>query len=345
MPFTIARRPSNCSLDHAITSVREHCLEFQMSEIELGLLIGQGSTANVYRARCRGIECAAKILKNKGEENSQEYKDMVVELFMLSRVGKHPNLVQFYGACVSDMRCPILVLELMEGQDLENFLAQKSPGFNLGKPTVYNWSLDILSALDFLHNQNPIIMHRDVKPANMLLSPCKTVLKLSDFGLAKAMARDERMLAAHKGNTGTPRYMAPEILTGGETALYTEKADIYSASLVIWYLLTGKRPEIDVRQDPRGRPLTVIARWRWRKVSNLLELMWSHQVRRHPSRRHHHQRCYLLRAAPHAPHAPYVLRVAGGSGWFESSSFPCILHYNGAGAGHELGFYANEYEA
>ena len=294
MPLTTARRPSNCSLDHAISSVREKCFEIQPSEIKIGPLIGEGSTANVYLSKFRGTDCAAKILR-KDEENSQGYQDLVAELFMLSRVGRHPNLVQFYGACIADNHCPVIVLELMEGRDLETFLAQKPQGFNLGRPTVYNWSLDVLSALDFLHNQNPIIMHRDVKPANILLSPCKTVAKLTDFGLAKAMDREERLLAMHKGNTGTPRYMAPEILTGGETAIYTEKADIYSASLVLWYLLSGRRPEIDVRRDPRGRPLTVIARWRWRKLSILLELMWSHQHELRPSAQECIQRLVALK--------------------------------------------------
>ena len=153
------------------------------------------------------------------------------------------------------------------------------------------WSLDILRALEHLHGLDPVVMHRDLKPANVLVTRDRRTLKLADFGLAKSFPRGHEPRGApgpprggeaspdHTCSVGTPRYAAPEVLgagAGSQHAAYTEKADVYSAALVIWYLLTGWRPACDVRKCPRGRPDAGAARRRWRAMGALLERMWDH---------------------------------------------------------------------
>jgi serine/threonine protein kinase len=125
-------------------------------------------------------------------------------------------------------------------------------------------------------------MHRDLKPANILLTADHQTLKLTDFGLAKRFPRDDaaagqgspsRLVRTHTYKVGTPRYTAPEVLEGltsGQhtslAAVYTEKADVYSAALIIWYLLTGQCPIARVQMLPRARP----------ELAGLLARMWAH---------------------------------------------------------------------
>ncbi|EKX42117.1 hypothetical protein GUITHDRAFT_50586, partial [Guillardia theta CCMP2712] len=126
--------------------------------------------------------------------------------------------------------------EYVNGPTLEYFL-QFRGGDPLPRRSIFGWSLDLLRALDFLHGRNPMIIHRDVKPANLILSKDLNIMKLMDFGMSKACSCLNDLISF----TGTPLYMAPEVMltTVGH---YTEKADIYSASFVMWYIAVGKRP-------------------------------------------------------------------------------------------------------
>mmetsp|Transcript_23475 Transcript_23475/g.63365 ORF Transcript_23475/g.63365 Transcript_23475/m.63365 type:complete len:309 (+) Transcript_23475:151-1077(+) len=266
----------------AFANVRAGSFEVKPEEIQYFDKIGEGAMAEIYRARMRNLDCAAKKLKHTAGVQSQAYKDLVMELDVLTTVGKHQNLVEFYGACVEDPTNPVILEEFVEGPNLEHYLEKRGPGFNLGRTTVYSWSLDIVRALDHLHNRNPIIMHRDLKPANMMLTKDLNTLKLADFGMSKKLYHEQRMQMAHKGHTGTLRYMAPEVVAQ-KTSNYTEKADIYSASLVIWYLLSGRKPDIDIRQNSLLRPDLTIAKSRWPQLSELIQDMWSHQPEKRPS--------------------------------------------------------------
>jgi serine/threonine protein kinase len=129
-------------------------------EIQYQSVIGEGAMAVVYKAKLRDKKCAAKKLKCASDGNSQEYNDLVVELGILATVGDHPNLVHFYGACIEDIKCPIILEELMEGGSLQGFLSSLPPRFTLKRANIYGWALDIFRGLDHLHNREPIIMHR-----------------------------------------------------------------------------------------------------------------------------------------------------------------------------------------
>ncbi len=80
----------------------------------------------------------------------------------------------------------VLLVELMDGASLADHLAHRRPGFNLGCAAARRWALDLMRALAHLHDRDPILMHRDVKPENLLLTAGRpAALKLTDFGLAK----------------------------------------------------------------------------------------------------------------------------------------------------------------
>jgi serine/threonine protein kinase len=284
----------------------------ESSDLELGSVIGQGSTSRAHKATWKGKSCVAKVQKKVEERGPSSHPAVLIEFETLSTVGAHPNIVEFLGVCLSNQGDPILVLELVEGRDLERHLSQLKHGFDLGRQTVCRWSLDILSAVEFLHERDPFVIHGDIKPANLLLTACRTSLKLTDFGLAKTVDRSRRLICAHRANEGSPRYRAPETLAAGATANFTEKADIYSAALVIWYLLAGRRPDCDARDDPRRRPPALVGRWRWRALTELLERMWAAAAEDRPSA----VECAAFLRAAAAPQPPQR-RVGcyGGLGW------------------------------
>jgi serine/threonine protein kinase len=178
---------------------------------------------------------------------------------------------------------------------------------------VGRWIADILAALRHLHDRDPVIMHRDLKPANILLPRApRAPLRLADFGLAKSFARGgagrngtvAMLQRMHTSKVGTPRYWAPEVLAclpssttssgffGGASdsssseapaAVYNERCDIYSAGLVLWFLLTGHRPTANVMLDPRARPDPSPAYRRWPEAAALAERMWAHDPQSRPS--------------------------------------------------------------
>jgi serine/threonine protein kinase len=128
-------------------------------------------------------------------------------------------------------------------------------------------------------------MHRDLKPANILVTREHQTLKLADFSLTTRFHRSNHLSVPvrreHTCNIGTTRYTAPEVLerlydgdAATACAAYTEKADIYSAALVIYYFLTGWQPACDVRRNPRARP----AARRCPHMAALLERMWGHDA-------------------------------------------------------------------
>ena len=104
------------------------------------------------------------------------------------------------------------------------------------------------------------------------------------------MLEEDGMRLAHTFSIGTPKYAAPEVfqsMSFGEegqlAAIYTEKADVYSAALVIAYLLTGRRPKGRVTSDPRSRLEAEPARRRWPELAELLERMWAHEPDARPT--------------------------------------------------------------
>ena len=201
--------------------VKKQSLEVTRHHFEIGACVGQGANANVYRSKMSGKICAVKMLRTDTERRNQKFQDMLMEIFVMSSMGSHPSLIEFYGACLSEVGNPIVLMEWIEGQDLESYLMQQPIGFALDTSIVYAWSHNLLSALDFLHDRDPIIIHRDIKPANLLLAHDHASLKLADLGLAKTVARAARSSALHRSNTGTPRYRAPEVHT--QRAVHTQR--------------------------------------------------------------------------------------------------------------------------
>mmetsp|Transcript_12092 Transcript_12092/g.18971 ORF Transcript_12092/g.18971 Transcript_12092/m.18971 type:complete len:330 (+) Transcript_12092:425-1414(+) len=259
--------------------------EIQPNEFLLHKEIGQGAMGIIFRGSLRGITCAAKKLKDRCNkaENVQAYKDLIMELDILVSIGRHPNLVEFYGACIVDQSSPVIFEEFVDGPSLETYLTNRRDR-GAPKPTrsaVYTWCMDMLRALDFLHNRDPIIIHRDMKPGNLLLTRDFTVLKLADFGMGKFVNKADMPTAKHTGHTGTVRYMAPEVY-GTARAHYTEKVDIYSAAMIMWYISTQLRPVVqDKNKDIESRP--DLSKIEWPEMRELMAKMWVKEPQNRPN--------------------------------------------------------------
>ncbi|XP_008792213.2 serine/threonine-protein kinase STY13-like [Phoenix dactylifera] len=205
----------------------------------IGSKIGEGAHGKVYEGKYREQIVAIKVLNsgNTPEEKATLEARFIREVNMMSRV-KHENLVKFIGAC----KDPIMVIatELLPGMSLKKYLLTIRPQ-KLDLRQAVSFALDIARAMDCLHANGMI--HRDLKPDNLLLTAHQKNVKLVDFGLAREETVTEMMTA----ETGTYRWMAPELystvtLRRGEKKHYTNKVDVYSFGIVLWELLTNRMP-------------------------------------------------------------------------------------------------------
>mmetsp|Transcript_13578 Transcript_13578/g.33299 ORF Transcript_13578/g.33299 Transcript_13578/m.33299 type:complete len:437 (+) Transcript_13578:106-1416(+) len=257
--------------------------ELEPHEIEFGEKLGSGAMGHVFVATYRGERVAAKTLigvEKMMEKKDKRYKDLMMELEVMNHVGKHPHCVSFIGAVT--MSKPIIVMELVNGPTLEAFLHPHhgpQPG-SLRRETVAGWSRGLLAGVAHLHSREPMILHRDLKPDNLILTSDLEMLKILDFGVGKKMKKSGSFQRIMTACTGTRRYMAPEVYSSVK-GNYNEKADVYSCALIIWEIQTGKKPF----DGPEGRFLqqktmrevmrpSVTVGFEWNELGPLLERAW-----------------------------------------------------------------------
>jgi eukaryotic-like serine/threonine-protein kinase len=195
----------------------------------LGEVIGRGGMAEVYRARDQllGRAVAVKILREVTADPAARAR-FTAEARTLARLS-HPGLVAVLDAGTDGDR-PYLVMELVEGTTL----ADRCRGGALDPKFVAAVGAQVADALGYVHGRG--IVHRDVKPGNVLLGDDGRVL-LADFGLAK-LTTDAAHLTATGLTMGTAAYLAPEQVRRAEIGPAT---DVYSLGLVLLEGLTGRR--------------------------------------------------------------------------------------------------------
>ena len=196
--------------------------------------IGEGAFGEVFRAWDPHLEreVALKILKGASPPLNGLITSLE-EARMLARV-HHPNVAAVYGAECVDGRVGIW-MELVRGESLDT-LAQRKP--RLRPLVVVSIGTQLCHALEAVHRAQ--VVHRDVKCSNLMKAEDGRIV-LMDFGLG--LDRAVREPGDVASMAGTPLYVAPEILEGGEA---TPQSDIYSAGVVLFHLLTGDYP---VRAD------------------------------------------------------------------------------------------------
>lgn len=198
---------------------------------EIRELIGIGGMADVYKAYDLLEEriVAVKILKEEYSSN-EDFKRRFRNESKAIAVLSHPNIVKVYDVSFGD-KVQFIVMEYVNGITLKEYIEQQ--GVVGWKETVH-FTVQILRALQHAHDNG--IVHRDVKPQNVMLLQDGTV-KVMDFGIAR-FARDNGRTISEKA-IGSVHYISPEQARGEVT---DERTDIYSVGVMMFEMLTGKLP-------------------------------------------------------------------------------------------------------
>ncbi|OQS03921.1 kinase [Thraustotheca clavata] len=191
--------------------------------------IGQGAQGKVYKASLLGTPVAIKIrLGNSITSNNSS--TLFQEIKILQQL-QHPKIVQYMGVATDTDGNLCIVSEYLSGGSLFNLL--HSPNQQLTwRDNLLQYAIDLCQGMAYIHAQNPRVLHRDLKSANILIAGQSTV-KIADIGLA-------RTSADVMSSKGTERWCAPEILSGNSH--YTEKVDVYSFGIVLWEMCTCAIP-------------------------------------------------------------------------------------------------------
>ena len=123
-------------MNRAFNTVHLRSCEIYQDQLIINSKIGEGQFGLVYKGSWKGQACAIKKLKAEVKTDSVQYQRLLIELTILAGVGAHPNIVGFFGACIHDIGSPLIVEELVDGTNLEQYLDGKSIGFNLGRAKV-----------------------------------------------------------------------------------------------------------------------------------------------------------------------------------------------------------------
>lgn len=235
-----------CSFD-AVLNTEEKVLESQpgvpqIEGIELQAEIGEGGFGIVYRANQVGIvrrKVALKVLK-PGIDTKQVLRRFEVERQALAHL-EHPGIARFYEAGQTKEGYPYFTMELVEGVPISEAISGKS------LEEVINLFLQVCESVAHAHDQG--ILHRDLKPGNILVTPAG-IPKVIDFGLAKALDAEQApgmtLYTGGEAWLGTPGYAAPEQLNASEIQL-DERVDVFSLGAILYHLLAGVNPE-DARE-------------------------------------------------------------------------------------------------
>ncbi|XP_054474159.1 mitogen-activated protein kinase kinase kinase 7 isoform X1 [Anoplopoma fimbria] len=199
--------------------------EINYEDIEVEEVVGRGAFGVVCKAKWKGNDVAIKTI-----ESESERKAFIVELRQLSRVN-HPNIVKLYGSCNNPV---CLVMEYAEGGSLYNVLHGAEPLPYYTASHAMSWCFQCSQGVAYLHGMKPkALIHRDLKPPNLLLVAGGTVLKICDFGTACDIQTHMT------NNKGSAAWMAPEVFEGNN---YSEKCDVFSWGIILWEVITRRKP-------------------------------------------------------------------------------------------------------
>ena len=193
--------------------------------------VGSGGMADVYMAKDHKLNrnVAVKVLKSEYVEDEKFLKKFETEAQAVARLS-HPNIVNIYDVGMED-GINYIVMELAEGITLKEYIRKK--GYLSPKETV-EISTQIASAISHAHKNH--IIHRDIKPQNILVSDTG-IIKVTDFGIAKATRSNTVTSTATA--MGSVHYISPEQAKG---RFCDEKSDIYSLGITMYEMVTGHVP-------------------------------------------------------------------------------------------------------
>lgn len=210
-------------------------LPTSISRYSIVKLLGSGAMGKVYLAHdpilCRNV--ALKVIEIDPSIQTQCREEYLARFAAEAKASArldHPSIVQTYDAGQENSE-PWIAFQVVEGQSLEAILAERRK-LTLRRAILF--TLDIASALQHAHGWN--IIHRDVKPANILVESKTGIAKLADFGIVQAPWSAP---VTNGTMMGSPGYMSPEQIDGKEV---DQRSDLFSLGIVLYLMISGEHP-------------------------------------------------------------------------------------------------------
>jgi serine/threonine protein kinase len=206
----------------------------QLGDFQLIRKLGQGGMGEVYLANQISLDrkVALKVLSRELAKKPGFVERFVREARAMARID-HPNAVKVYAA-EADKGLNFVAIEYIDGQSMQDVM-DSAQRLSIGDAT--NVILACADALAHAHEMN--LIHRDIKPDNILVTK-KGVVKVADFGLAKALDDEDMSMTQSGTGLGTPLYMPPE--QARDAKHVDQRTDIYALGCTFYYFLTGKLP-------------------------------------------------------------------------------------------------------
>ena len=220
--------------------------------------IGGGGMGAVYLANDRNLGGVLRAVKEmvqsyiESEQQEKAINDFKRESLLLTSLD-HQSIPTIYDYFLDEKEGRFyLVMKYISGGDLASRL-RAAPEGRLDEKTVTEWAIQIADVLDYLHNHEPSIVYRDLKPANVMIDGNSGRVMLIDFGIARWVNKEEKGVTA----VGTMGYAPPELFSGN----VEPRSDIYSLGSTMFHLLTGADPQsnplliFDFQKNPRPRQI------------------------------------------------------------------------------------------
>lgn len=214
--------------------------------------LGKGGMGSVYLAHDKRLMDSQRAIKQMTvdfidqDQYTKAIEDFKREAHVLSNLD-HPSIPTIYDYFVAGGYY-YLVMKLASGKDLEQLLEEAPTGW-LPELQVTKWSIQLCDVLNYIHNQEPPIIYRDMKPANVMYDEKLDRITLVDFGIARFIQSSQAVVTA----IGTMGYAPPELFAGK----VVPASDIYSLGATMYHLLTGQSPQsnpvlgLDFSKNPR----------------------------------------------------------------------------------------------
>ena len=219
-------------------------------------LLGKGAYKYVYWGydTQKGIDVAWNVVDLDSIPSQSDRDSVNSEISTLEKL-KHANILRIYDHWINERtNSLVFITDIVQGGSLKDYIRKRKVTLNV----VKEWSRQILTALDFLHSQRPIIIHRDIKCDNIFINNTTSKIIIGDFGLSTNLMSHSFNYSKDFKNkklsiVGTPEFMAPEMMDEN----YNEKVDIYAFGLCVLEMITGKYPYDEC--DNRVRVLHQVA--------------------------------------------------------------------------------------